>query len=524
MGPNSDVAYVYIFSVVALFILLIASINFVNLSTARSVGRAREVGLRKVLGAYRLQLIRQFLVESTLTALCGLCLALPLIWLLLPVLNALSGKTLAFSPAQNPGMLLGLVALAVAVGLVAGLYPALFLSSHRPIQALKGGMKARSLRAATLFRKALVVGQFSLSVMLIVGTLIAMKQLNYLQTKNLGIDGEQVILLPTLRSPVLAQFDAFKEALLRHPRVLALTTAEDIPGMKHQTGGYRPEGFSEEQQFSRLIVHDDFATTLGIGMVAGREFQRAFPADAEDAVIINEAMVRLIGWPSSADAIGKDFDGDTVVGVTEDFHFTSLHRPVGPFVLERVADDLRSLSFSGRYVAIRIETEGLPETLDFIERQWAAFAPERPYESFFLDEALRGQYQAEATLSRVAGAFALLSVLVACLGLFGLSSFMAERRTKEIGIRKVLGASTANVVVLFSASFVGLVVLSMLVAWPVAYLLMHGWLEQFAYRTPIGWLPFAVAGGTTLLIACVTVSYHAMRASLASPARSLRYE
>ena len=523
MGPNSDIAYVYIFSTIALFILLISCINFVNLVTARSTRRAREIGMRKVLGGHRLQLIRQFLSESALTSLIALLFALPMIWLLLPVLNAFSGKHLAFHPIQEPGLLLGLVGLALGIGFISGLYPAFFLSSFRPAHALKGSAYRGRLQGG-FFRKFLVVGQFTLSIILIIGTLGAAKQLDYLQERRLGFTPEQVVLLPTLRSPLLNQYATFKDALLQHRTVHALTTVEDVPGVRHQTGSYQPEGQTEEQQFPRLIVHDDFATTMGIEMAAGREFQAAFPTDADDAVIINEAMVRQLGWGSAQEALGKSIDDEVIVGVTKDFHFASLHRPIGPFVLQRVSDNPRSMAFSGRYIAVRISTEDIDETLAFIEQQWFLFTPNRPFDYLFLNDVLGTQYDAEATLSQVAGAFSMLSMLIACLGLFGLASFTAERRTKEIGIRKVMGASVSNLVLMLSSSFVKLVGLATLIAWPLAYVGLGLWLEDFAYRTSIGLWPFILASVLALGIAYLSVSYQAIKTALANPIESLRYE
>ncbi len=523
MGPNSDKAYVYVFTTIAVFILLISCFNFINLTTARSTRRAREIGMRKILGGYRTQLIGQFLSESVITSLVSLLLAFPVIWLLLRVMNNFSGKNLTLSWSEQPMLLPGLIGLTALIGLISGIYPAFFLSSYRPAQAVKGGRYVEATRGI-VFRKILVVGQFSLSVILIVGTTIALKQLDFLQKRSLGFDQEKVLLLPTLRSPLMDQYASFKGRLLDNPDILSLTTVEDIPGVKHQTGGYRPNGTGEEQQFPRLVVHDDFARTMGIDMAAGRGFNEEFKTDVGETAIINRAMVDLLGWGNPEDVIGKRFDRKTIVGVTENFHFTSLHRPVGPFVLMRIGDGSGAMAFSARYIAVRVNTEHIDETIDFIRDQWFSFTPNRPFEYLFLGDLLGDQYEAEATLGKVAGAFAGLSVLIACLGLFGLASFTTERRIKEIGIRKVMGATVSRLVVMLSSSFVKLVLLSIVIASPVAYLALNSWLSDFAYRTSIGIWPFITSGGIAVLIVLLTVSYQTIKAASTNPVNSLRYE
>lgn len=523
MSPNSDKAYVYVFSTIAIFILLISCFNFINLTTARSTRRAREIGMRKILGGYRIQLIGQFLTESVITSLVSLLLALPVIWLLLQVVNRFSGKSLALNWAEQPLLLPGLLSLAIVIGLISGIYPAFFLSSYRPAQAVKGGRYVEASKGVA-FRKILVVGQFSLSVILIVGTTIALKQLNFLQGKSLGFDGEKVVLLPVLRSPLMESYDAFKGRLLNNPNVLSMTTVEDIPGVKHQTGGYKPEGTGEEQQFPRLVVHDDFARTMGINMAAGRDFSSEFKTDPGETAIINRAMVDLLGWGSPEEALGKSFDSEIIVGVTENFHFTSLHRPVGPFLLTRIGTGSGAMAFSARYIAVRMNTENMDETLGFIEKEWYRITPSRPFDYLFLGNLLGAQYEAEATLGKVAGAFAGLSVLIACLGLFGLASFTTERRIKEIGIRKVMGATVIRLVVMLSSSFVKLVLLSVVIASPVAYLALNSWLSDFAYRTAIGVWPFITSAGLAVLIVLLTVSYQTFRAASTNPVKSLRYE
>jgi putative ABC transport system permease protein len=526
---NSDVAYVYIFSVIAIFILLIACINFVNLTTARSANRAREVGMRKALGAHRLQLVKQFLGESVLLSLFSVLVSLPLIWLLLPVLNNVSGKTLVFDLFSNGLILTSLLGVGLMVGLISGIYPAFFLSSYRPVESLKGSSLMARGNASGLLRQGLVVTQFTVSIMLIAGTIVAHNQLSYLRNAKLGFDKDQVVMVNMLRSSLPNRYPEFKSALLSHRNVRVVSISEDALGNKYQSATYLPEGFDEAQQFSRLMVHDDVIEAFDIEMAAGRGYSDEFATDATEAVIINEAMVRRLEWGSPEAALGKTFDlGQNVewkvIGVTKDFHYASLHQEVGPFILQHVGNNPGGLSFFGRYLAIRIGPDDVQETMAFIEDTWRAFESDRTIEYFFLDEDLDQMYRAEATLGQVATAFSLLAILVACLGLFGLASFTAEQRTKEIGVRKILGASVSGLVFLFSNGFVKLVGLAALIAWPISYFALDRWIQAFAYQTTVGIVPLLVAGVLALAIAWLTVSYQSIKTAMADPVESLRYE
>lgn len=522
--PNSDIAYIYIFSAIALFILLIACINFMNLSTARSAKRAREVGMRKVLGAYRGQLVRQFLGESVLISTLAVLVALPTVWALLPVLNTFAGKALVLNLGQNPLLLATLIAVPLVVGTLSGLYPALFLSGYKPVLVLKGSIKMARLDAGLLLRKGLVVSQFAISIILMVGTFIIYTQLRYLQNANLGFEEEAVVMISTMRSPMIPQYEAFKDELLEHPRIVSMTIAEDAMGAKYQTGSWVVEGDTEPQQLNRLFVHDDFATTFGIPLAAGREYSEAFPSDNNEAVIVNRAFVEQQGWESPEAALGRKLGDRAIIGVTEDFHFASLHQPITPFVLPRIPNVPRVRTFFGRYFAVRVNPTDLPTTLAFMESAWQARVPDRPFDYFFLDDNLDALYRSETTLQQVASAFALLAILVACLGLFGLASFTAEQRTKEIGIRKVLGAPLGQLVAMLSKEFVILVGLATLIAWPIAYFALNSWLSNFAYQVNVSFLPFVVAGVLALVIATLTVSYQAVKAALTDPVKALRYE
>lgn len=528
--PNSDVAYVYIFSAIAIFVLLIACINFMNLSTARSAQRAREVGVRKSVGALRLQLVRQFLGESVLSAVVSGFVAIPLVYASLPILNSFAEKNLRLDLIGDwPlwGIILGVP---IVVGALSGLYPALFLSAFNPATVLKGTFASRRADASVWLRRAMVSMQFVISIVLIAGTIVAYKQLQYMRTKNLGFEKEQVLLLPIHLTGFTQRYDAFKSEIEQFPNVIEATIVEDVPGSKYQTDNYLPEGYADQIQFPRLMVHDDFVETFGMELAAGRGYSSDFPADSSDAIMINEAAVRRLGWGSAEEAVGRRIVGGggpeqnrTVIGVLKDFHYASLHQSIGPFVVERYFAT-NVLNFFGRYLAVRIAPTDVEGTIAFLEEQWDRYITTRSFEYAFLDAELDALYRAEATLGKVATTFSLLAIFVACLGLFGMASFSAERRTKEIGVRKVMGASVGRIVLLLSGESVKLVILAFLVAAPLAYFAVDAWLETFSYRTEAGIWPFVAAGALVLLISWVTVGAQSMKAAGVDPVVSLRYE
>ncbi|MEP0547448.1 MAG: FtsX-like permease family protein [Rhodothermales bacterium] len=527
--PNSDDLYVYVFSLIAVFVLLTACINFMNLSTARSMSRAKEVGMRKAIGAQKGQLIGQFLSESILLSTISLVVALPLVWALLPVMNAMADKAITLNPFAVPWLWPLLAVVALGVGALSGLYPAFVLSRHEPAHVLKAsGRTGTGGGASEVLRRGLVVAQFGISIALIAGTFVAANQLDYLRSARLGFDAEQVVMVPILRTPAIQQYDAIKGALLEHRGVQAVTISEDVLGSKYQTNTYLPEGFADPVQFPRMLVHDDFAKTFGIRMVAGRDYQLG--RDPGPGVIINEAMVERLGWESPQDAVGRSMgpagqNGELqrrIVGVTEDVHFASLHQPIAPFVFDRMNDGMAN--FFGRYLAVRITPDDVRGTLADIERTWTTFLPDRPFEYLFVDQELDQLYRAEENLSRVAGAFSILAILIACLGVFALAAYAAEQRKKEIGIRKVLGASVPGLIALLSKDFVRLVLVAFVVAAPVTYFAAQQWLGAFAYQVPVGPSPFLIAGVLALGIALATVSFHAVRAATANPTSTLRAE
>ena len=527
LGPKSTIDYVYLLSAVGLFLLLIAAVNFVNLTTARSVERAKEVGVRKVVGSNRGALIRQFLAESFLMCLLAVILAVGLAWLALPFFNELALKQYAAGDLFTLQVALALVGLAVVVGLLAGLYPALSLSAFRPIEALKGRF-ATGRRGGRL-RQGLVVFQFAISGTLILGTLVVLSQLRYMQQQDLGFDGEQVLVLDTRQAPgkeLVRRSHVLKQALAAHTAVEQVSAMWTVPGRNGWRGQMSfPEGWPEGESIGLeyVAVDYDFVETLGLKMVAGRPFDPAFAPDAKTAVIINEAAVDAARWASAEEAIGKGFtspgsgkpDG-VVIGVVEDYHHHSLQRRIGPMMF--------GIRPGNGLFALRIEATKAGSVVAHLKQTWTQFFAEYPFDFFFLDEDFARQYEQEQRLMRIFSIFAALTILIACLGLFGLVAFTAAQRTKEIGIRKVLGASVAHIVALLSKDFLKWVLIAFLVAVPIAYYAMSKWLENFAYRTAIGIETFLIGGALLLLVALVTVSYQAVRAALADPVQSLRYE
>ncbi len=522
----SDIRYVYIFSVIAFFILLIACINFMILATARSTRRAREVGVRKVLGAFRPQLITQFVCESTLLSIIALSLSLGMVDLLLPFFNNLAGKALSMGYFSNAFTWIVIIGITLLVGLLAGGYPSFFLSAFQPVKVLSGASKPGS-RGQPRLRKALVVFQFAISIALIVGTAIISNQLNFIQNKKLGFDKEQLVVMPIKSGSMRQRYETIKSELLQYPNVLAVTAASGLPGQRLPADSYPVflEGKDGEDWVMRTTMVDhDYLETMEIKLTAGRDFSREFSTDASAGFILNETAVKALGWD---EPLGKNITWEEggpngtkegrIIGVIEDYHYQSLHKKIEPLVLHIQANRFST-------IAVRIQMENISETLAFLEDTWRKFDPDGAFDYSFLDEDLTNKYESEIKLSKIFSYFSSLAIFIASLGLFGLASFTAEQRTKEVGIRKVLGATVANVVTLLSKDFVKLVLLANLIAWPIAWYVMNRWLQDFAYRIDIDWWVFALAGGLALVIALLTVSTQAVRAALANPVESLRYE
>lgn len=525
---NSDVSLVYIFSIIAFMILLIAGINFVNLATARSIKRAKEVGVRKVLGAEKSQLIRQFLAESVLVSIVAIIVALPLIYLILPFVNGIAQKELSVNLFGNFVLWGGIIISVLLVGFASGMYPALFLSSFQPVKVLGG--KVERMGGGSLLRKALVVGQFTVSIILIVGTIITFNQLSHLRTANLGFDQEHVIVVPVQGANFVFQgrFLQFRDQLLQHKNISSVSAANMIAGTETQTSNYVLEGKTEEEaeMFNTYFVHHDFVKTMGVNVLAGRGFDYEYAAADTAAIVINETLMRYWGYDNPEEVLNRRISGTIegnmrVIGVIEDFHFKSLREPIGNFVLTSRA---QNRNFFVNYVYVRVQPQNVQETLGFMEQTLASFAPERAFDYFFLDERIDRLYQAEDALGKISTFFAIMAIVIACLGLFGLSAFTAEQKTKEIGIRKVVGASTGNIVILLSKQFLKLIVVANLIAWPTAYYVMNMWLQDFSTRIEINFIPFVLAAVFTFLIAFFTMSFQAIKAAHVDPVKSLKYE
>ncbi len=522
LGPNSDIRYVYIFSSLAVFILLIACVNFMNLSTARSARRAQEVGIRKVLGAQRPQLIRQFTGESIFLSVIALVAALALVHLLLPQFNLLSGKTLQMD-YQSTWLVPTLVGIALLTGIAAGGYPAFILSSFKPVAVLTGALRAGA--SHSVFRKVLITFQFMVSIIMIIGTAVVLDQLAYMQDKNLGFDKENVVIARLPDAEAIKGYQAFKNAVLQYPEILNVSTSSSVPGEQPSITLMTPEGVPEDQSPAVQLIRTDydFTETLGIEMAAGRTFSRAFGSDSL-ACLVNMATVRTLGWEN---AVGRTMASAgapdsippfEIIGVMEDFHNKSLHQPIEPLVI-LLLDEASS------YMEIRIRENSVPRGLEILGDEWGKIYPSHPaMEYSFLDADLERLYISEQRMGSVFVAGAILSVFIACLGLLGLSSFMAEQRTREIGVRKVLGATISNVILLLSRDFTKLILLAFVVGAPAGYYVMQTWLDDFPYRVELSLGVFAFAGLAALLIAWLTVGYQAFKAATANPADALHAE
>ncbi|MCY7358544.1 MAG: ABC transporter permease [Rudanella sp.] len=511
------IEYVRIFSVVALFMLLIACINFINMTTARSAIRTKEVGVRKVVGALRSSLVGLFMIESLLTSLLAVVLALGLVQVILPTVNTLFEKQLALD-LTNPsfwGLVVGLV---VITGLLSGSYPALFLSGLPPVRMLRGA--ARRLSPAT-FRRVLVVFQFGLSMFLIVGMLAIGQQMDYIRTKNLGLDRENVLYVPLEGNLTQARTTAtFRQEVLRSPSVSAATITSHLPmDIQNSTTDLNWPGRDPDQlvSVSSMSVGDNFVSTLNIKLLAGRDFRPNSRADSSN-YLINEAAARLLGMRSP---VGKQitFSNGTgqVVGLMKDFHLNSLHQAISPLVV-------MFNPANTRYLLVKARAGQTASAIADLKRLTDQFNPGYPFEYRFLDDAYQRLYHAEQQVGMLINYFGILAILISCLGLFGLVTFTAEQRTKEIGVRKVLGASVTSIVTLLSKDFLKLVLIAIVVASPIAWWAMNRWLQDFAYKIDIEWWVFALAGGLAMSVALLTVSFQSVKAALMNPVKSLRSE
>jgi len=524
LRPSGNIQYVFIFSAVALFILVIACINFMNLTTARSANRAREVGIRKVLGTERRQLVVQFLFESVVMVLCSLILALCLDYFVLPAFNELSGKNMHLSNLFSPAIIPLLVALPVLVGLLAGSYPAFFLSGFKPIEVLKGKLKLGSKSGS--LRSVLVVFQFATSIVLIIGTIVVFKQLNYIQNKKLGFNKDQVLIINGTGS-LGNNVDAFKNEVLQMPGVRSGTVSGFLPvsNSSRNDQTYSKEAVMDSKtgiDMQTWTVDYDYIKTMGMEIVKGRNFSREFGADST-TVIINETTARFLGYANPVGQKIYTFTQDLgtlvpfeIIGVVKNFHFESLRKDIGPLCFH--------LGRNPYITSFKVTAGNINTLIPRIESKWKSMALGMPFSYRFLDDSFNEMYTDEHRVGKLAMIFSCLAILIACLGLFGLATFIAEQRTKEIGIRKVLGASVSGMINLLSKDFLRLVVISFLIAAPLAWWFMHKWLQDFVYRISISWWVFVLSGCIALFIAMATVSFQAVKAAVANPVKSLRTE
>ena len=519
--PTGSITYVYIFAIVAVFLILIAAMNYMNLATARSARRAREVGLRKVVGSRRLPLVLQFLSESTVFTLISLIISIILLIALLPRFNLLAGKSFDMHVIYSPAVLMSLLGVILIVGLFGGSYPAFFLSRFSPVTVLKGEVTQGS--AGSLFRKILVVIQFTVSVIMIVCTLVVFRQLNYLKTKDQGFDQKNVVTLQ-LNQTMLQKYPVLKLALLENPDVkfVGATNTPIGEGSGKVLFNVETDQGMVQRGVNFSIVDEDFVETLGIRMQDGREFQADMPSDTLTGVVVNETFVKRMGWTEpigkKVELGGGNFLRARVIGVMKDYHQTGMYNEIESFLLAYRP------SLGLPIVYIKISDSNTERTLGHIEATWKEIFPDQPYSYTFLSERFNRQFEADEKRGLIFTLFTVLAILIACLGLFGLASYMVEQRTKEIGIRKVFGANEGVILRLISRDFLILVVIAIIIAFPVAWYFMNNWLENYVYRTTIGIPLFLIAGLLTLVITFLTISYKAYQASVMNPADSIKTE
>jgi len=525
ISANGNIKYLYILASIAIFILFIACINFMNLSTAKSEKRAREVGVRKVMGAVKSSLIKQFLGESLIMCFISLMLALLLAWFFLPLFNTITQKDLHFF--NEPKYIFLVAGLTIITGLLAGLYPAFYLSAFKPVLVLKG--KLANNFSAVFIRKGLVVFQFAVSACLILGAIVIWKQLKFVQQQQLGFNKDQQLVMPLQDKQVAMNYYAFKSELLKNPEIKSVTSASTYPGIQNINDMlFYAEGKAAQDfvDIHTATVENDYFSTLGVKIIYGRPFSKDFTADSA-SIILNESAIKQLGYDPE-NAVGKKvfYNWENVhhtmiiVGVVKDFHFESLHNPIKAF-------GFTTINFFGNkyaYVIATLGTTDYSKTLSSVQSTWTRINPNMPFSYSFIDQDFQRNYEKEKRAAGIVVSFTCIAILIACLGLFGLAAFSAETRTKEIGIRKVLGASEAAIVSLLSKDFLKLIIIALLVAFPVSGWVMNKWLNNFAYRIPVSWWMFAIAGGLALLVAFITISYQSIKSAFASPVKSMRTE
>jgi putative ABC transport system permease protein len=497
-----------------------------NLATAYSSGRAREMGIRKVLGSQKKMLVIQFLVESIGYSFLALLVAMFIVEVMLPLFNNLAGKSLQFDIFNAPLLLLLLFLLTLAVGLIAGIYPGFYLSSFKPAQVLKGnsGTGTNNIK----LRNVLVILQFTVTIGLIACTLLVQDQMDFLRNSNLGFNKEGLVVISNENHRLGGHAEAFKEALKNNSNIINASLSTGVPpyyGFEDSYKAKDKEGEQIDLQLNSYMVDEDFISTLGIKVIEGRSFSKDFSTDSA-SVLLNESAVKLLGWKNPIGKIltypGGNYKNYKVIGVIKDFNFLTLHEPITPFALFNTKS--KSYDIPGSYIVVRIPRTDPERNIKFLESEWKTFAPNIPFEYKFLEEGFEEQYNADDRLGKIFIVFSFLTIFIACIGLFGLVSFSSKQRTKEIGIRKVLGASVSSIVGLLVRNFVTLVLAANIIACPVAYYFMNKWLENFAYRINLNAGPFLIASFTSLLIAITTIIFQAIKAATTNPVKSLRYE
>lgn len=523
--PNGDIKRVYIFSVIAIFILIIACINYMNLSTARSTLRAKEIGIRKVAGAQRGEIIRQFLTESVMITIIALILAIGLTGAIIPYINQFSQLNLSFTTILQPALIFCVVTLTILTGVLSGIYPALFLSSFSPVKVLKGVLKVGSGNVS--FRKVLVVLQFSVSIILIVATTVVFRQLSYIQNKSLGFSKDHVLTMNNVRA-LNPQFESFRQELLKNPAIKEAGRSSRIPSgrlLDDAGAATFDQGAPQPVKMDLKYITTDygFIPTYGIKVKAGRNFSRDYKSDTA-SFILNETAVEQLGWKTAQNAIGKDMSyGDVkgkVIGVVNDFHFESLHQRIIPMIFLLPPSNRTQYST----ISVKVNGSNVQSAIATIGETWRKYIPEVPFAYTFLDEKFQQLYESEQQQSHLFTIFACLAIFIACLGLFGLSAFTISQRIKEIGVRKVLGASVPQIVMELSVDFLKMVLIAAVIGLPLAGIFMSKWLNGFAFRINLSWWMFVMAGVVAVLIAFLTISYQAVRAAVANPVKSLRNE
>lgn len=526
--PTGNMAYIYIFSAVAFFILLLASINYMNMATARSANRAREVGMRKVVGAYRKQIVVQFLSESVIMTITALIIALCIVFALLPDFNALAGKSMGFGIFTQPVVITLVLVITLLVGIISGSYPSFYLSSFMPITVLRGTI-SKAGKTSGLLRKILVVIQFFIAIIMIIGTIVVSSQLRFLRNTDLGFDKNNLVVLEMQDSTFRSKAETFKNELLASPDIVGATNSTGVPGQIDWIQVMRVEREEKKSEMALILaqVDYDFIKTMGIELVQGRDFDRTMGTDSTAAVLINETGVKTLGWQD--DPIGKeieygfDLEGNPgrmmkVIGVMKDFHFRSLHNKIEPVIF--------FISPQPRYLmSVRLKEGREKEALAFIEDKWNSFGAGRPFDYTYIGQIMEDQYQGEQKIGVIFNIATIITIFIALLGLLGLSSFVTEQRTKEIGIRKILGASVPNILGLLYREFILLILIAFVLAVPVAWWRLDIWLnDSFIYHTSLNWAYFLLAGVMAFVVGIGTISFYIVRAATSNPVDAVKWE